>query len=73
MTATTPGALLPTIRSRCRVLHLAPLAHAEMKDILAARRSRICRRTRSRLDRASGGSAGFALKILRSGTLPLYR
>ncbi len=34
MTVTTPGALLPTIRSRCRVVHLTPLDEAHLKTIL---------------------------------------
>jgi DNA polymerase-3 subunit delta' len=74
LTVTTPGALLPTIRSRCRVLPLQTLeddvlravlercgadagGEAEWQEILAL----------------SGGSAGFALKVLQTESLPLYK
>lgn len=32
--AHSPGALLPTIRSRCQVIRLAPLAHDELMEVL---------------------------------------
>jgi DNA polymerase-3 subunit delta' len=72
ITATTPGALLPTIRSRCRVLQLAPLDDAHMKTILARSGPELASSDIDRLIRLSGGSIGFALKILRTETLPLY-
>ena len=42
ITVTTPGALLPTIRSRCRVLPLAPLDTKHMKTILTRSGARTC-------------------------------
>jgi DNA polymerase-3 subunit delta' len=70
---TTPGALLPTIRSRCRVLQLAPLDAAAMRGILhrAAPDSDVS--DIDTLIALSGGSVGFALRILRTKTLPLYQ
>ncbi|MDT8872433.1 hypothetical protein RAA17_17930 [Komagataeibacter rhaeticus] len=36
LTAAMPGRLLPTIRSRCRVLNLAPMDNAAMHAVLSA-------------------------------------
>ncbi|MDP9126919.1 MAG: DNA polymerase III subunit delta' [Pseudomonadota bacterium] len=72
MTATRPGALLPTIRSRCRVLQLSPLTDAQIKVILARSAEALATDMVDNLTTLSGGSAGFALKILRSEVLPLY-
>ena len=72
MTATTPGALLPTIRSRSRVLHLASLDHAQMKAVLSRQAPALAADDLDQLIALSEGSIGFALKILRTETLPLY-
>lgn len=72
MTATTPGALLPTIRSRCRVLHLSPLDVGHLKSVLMREQPDLSTDDMERLIALSNGSAGFALQILRSGALPLY-
>jgi DNA polymerase-3 subunit delta' len=72
MTATTPGALLPTIRSRCRVVQLEPLDEAHMKAVLARAQPDLSGEDLERLIVLSGGSAGFALKIIRTETLALY-
>jgi len=71
ITATTPGALLPTIRSRCRVLHLSPLDDAHMKVVLSRSAPNLSLDEIDRLIALSGGSAGFALKIARTEALPL--
>lgn len=73
ITVTTPGALLPTIRSRCRVLPLAPLEPAHMHTILHTSAPQLSTDDAKALIDLSGGSIGFALKILRSEVLPLYR
>ncbi|MDD4615503.1 MAG: DNA polymerase III subunit delta' [Alphaproteobacteria bacterium] len=73
LTATTPGILLPTIRSRTRLLELAPLAMDEMRTLLRATAPAASQEDIMAVIDLSGGSIGFALKILRSGTLPLYR
>ncbi len=72
MTATTPGALLPTIRSRSRLLQLAPLDEAHMKTILAQSAPNLSEDELAQLVKLSGGSIGFALKIIGTETLPLY-
>jgi len=73
LTVTTPGALLPTIRSRARVLTLAPLDTPHMRVILHRAAPHIASEDITALIDLSGGSIGFALKILQSETLPLYR
>ncbi|MDX2027542.1 MAG: DNA polymerase III subunit delta' [Alphaproteobacteria bacterium] len=72
MTATTPGAMLPTIRSRCRVVPLAPLEKGAMTTILSRLAPEISGTELESLIGLSSGSVGFALKIIRSETLPLY-
>ena len=72
ITATTPGVLLPTIRSRCRVLSLTSLDDAQMKTILTRTNPELLAKDIDRLVGFSGGSIGFALKIVRTETLPLY-
>jgi DNA polymerase-3 subunit delta' len=72
MTVTTPGALLPTIRSRCRVVTLSPLTDAQIKTILLRAEPSLSPDDLEKLVELSGGSAGFALKILRTGALNLY-
>lgn len=71
ITATTPGALLPTIRSRCRVLQLAPLDRPHMKVVLSRSAPNLSGDEIDRLIAISGGSAGFALKVARTESLPL--
>jgi DNA polymerase-3 subunit delta' len=73
ITVTTPGVLLPTIRSRCRVLQLAPLDAPHMMAIMQRTAPNASVEDRSALIDLSGGSIGFAMKMLRTETLPLYR
>ena len=70
ITVTTPGSLLPTIRSRCRTLPLQPLANGTIRAIL----SRLSEGDEidERIVDLAGGSVGFALKLLNSDSLPLY-
>jgi DNA polymerase-3 subunit delta' len=73
ITVTTLGALLPTIRSRCRLLPLAPLDVVHMRTILQRTAHQASQEDINTLIGLSGGSIGFALKILHSEALPLYR
>ncbi len=73
LTVTTPGILLPTIRSRARTLQLLPLSYDEMRAVLAANASKHPPDDIDTAVQLSGGSVGFAFKILRTETLPLYR
>jgi DNA polymerase-3 subunit delta' len=72
MVATTPGSLLPTIRSRCRILPLAPLDNAHIKTILTKLAPKVTEPDLVHIIGLAGGSVGFALKIIRTETLPLY-
>jgi DNA polymerase III subunit delta' len=72
LTATTPGALLPTIRSRCRVLPLQPLDETSLRTILARAGLDVPSGELDRLIELSGGSAGFALKMAEAESLPLF-
>ncbi len=72
ITVTTPGVLLPTIRSRCRVLPLAPLDEKQMKTILRRTAPTLSEDDLSHLITLSGGSVGFALKVAGTDMLPLF-
>ena len=63
-----PSALLPTIRSRCITLRLAPLSPAEVEDYLAEVRPELKPRERGLVARLCGGGLGRA----RSFDLPQY-
>ncbi len=73
ITVTTPGILLPTIRSRARTLRLSPLDAADMRTLLAEMAARIPAEDMETIIERAGGSIGFALKIVRADVLPLYR
>ena len=62
-----PGRLLPTIRSRCRRLGLAPLDDAEMDAGLAHLLPEETPERRIDLARMSAGSLGGALALARAG------
>src|SRR5215469_86880 len=55
------GELLPTIRSRCITLRLAPLGSAELEPLLATRRSDLKPDQRRLIARLSNGAIGRAL------------
>jgi DNA polymerase-3 subunit delta' len=57
------GELLPTIRSRCITLQLAPLATDELEALLAKRRSDLKPEQRKLIARLSRGAVGSALKF----------
>jgi len=73
LTVTTPGVLLPTIRSRTRLLELSPLGPEEMRTIVKSAAQQTSPEDIETVINLSQGSVGFALKILRTQTLPLYR
>ena len=68
-----PGALLPTIRSRCRNLPLRPLALGEVESLLAEHRPELAMEDIPTLARLSEGSIGRALELCDGGGLELYR
>ncbi len=68
-----PGALLPTIRSRCRKLMLEPLPEAVVLRLLERDRADLAAQDRVALARLSEGSVGRALTLADAGGLDLYR
>lgn len=70
LVAHQPAMLLPTIRSRCRVLRLGPLGAADMAAALA--QAGLQAEAPERLAELSGGSVGAAVRILNLDGLALY-
>ena len=68
-----PGRLLPTIRSRCRILALKPLAEAEVSDALARYRPDLAAADRAILAQLAEGSIGRGLELAVAGGVGLYR
>jgi DNA polymerase-3 subunit delta' len=58
-----PGRLLPTLRSRCRSLHLAPLAEATVGELLEAYAPELTAAERRKIAGLSEGSIGTALAL----------
>ena len=71
--AHAPGRLLPTIRSRCRRLTLAPLAQDIVGKLLSELAPATSVDERAALARLSEGSIGRALELAGAGSLALYR
>jgi DNA polymerase-3 subunit delta' len=76
--AHVPGRLLPTIRSRCRVLRLAPLAQEDLGERLEGlgehlRLPALGEGDRVRLAALSGGRVGRALELWANDGLALSR
>ena len=66
-----PGRLLPTIRSRCRLLHFDALADDAMMSILGERSPNLSAAERKRVVEMSFGSAGRALAFADLGLAKL--
>ncbi len=64
LVAHRPGRLLPTIRSRCRILRFAPLPAAEVEQILAREAPQADPATRAAAVAAAEGSPGAALDFV---------
>jgi DNA polymerase-3 subunit delta' len=62
-----PGELLPTIRSRCITLRLAPLPAETLETVLAKRRSDLKPEQRLLVAHLSGGAIGRALSLDLAG------
>ena len=67
-----PSRLLPTIRSRCRELRLAPLNAADMAQALAATEIDQTVSDPAALAALSGGSVGEAVRLMQQDGLKLY-
>ena len=73
MVANNPGALLPTIRSRCRLLRLSPLPEETVRAVLQQAAPEMPDADRHLLARLAEGSLGRALALLDDDGLALYR
>ncbi|SEL94092.1 DNA polymerase III, delta prime subunit [Roseivivax marinus] len=67
-----PARLLPTIRSRCRELRLAPLSPAQMTEALADAAADLSPQEIEAVTELSAGSVGAALRLLNLNGLTLY-
>jgi DNA polymerase-3 subunit delta' len=67
-----PGRLLPTVRSRCRVLRFAPLASDAMDAILRREAPQADAATRQAAIAAAEGSPGAALAFVGQELAPLH-
>lgn len=73
ITAATPGVLLPTIRSRCRMLPLQPLEDSTLRALMARYGAdNLPDADLKRVVRLASGSIGMALKIAETESLPIY-
>jgi len=68
-----PGRLLPTIRSRCRMLRLTPLRDDEVRAVLMARMPDLESGEAERLAVLARGAPGRAIALAEAGGLTLYR
>ncbi|MBX3503856.1 MAG: DNA polymerase III subunit delta' [Parvibaculum sp.] len=78
-----PGRLLPTIRSRCRMLRMTPLEESEIEDLMAeselpdtGKKRKSAGPTdeeRRQIAQLAEGSAGRALSLAEGGGLDLYK
>ena len=68
-----PSRLLPTVRSRCRTLHLRPLAEDQVGAIIAQQKPDLEEAERQLLARLADGAPGWALDLADAGGLDLYR
>ncbi len=67
-----PGRLLPTIRSRCRLLAMPPLPDADVEALLQRYRPELAAADRAVLVRLAEGSIGRALDLEARGGAELY-
>ena len=72
LVANQPGKLLPTIRSRCRALHLRPLSDAAMARFVEDQLPEQASQDRATLVRLADGSPGRALHLATGGGIELY-
>jgi len=73
LTSDNPGRLLPTIRSRCRLLALKPLPEAEIVAALGRYRPDLDDAAQAVLARLADGSIGRALALASADGIALYR
>jgi DNA polymerase-3 subunit delta' len=69
----SPGRLLPTVRSRCRHLRLAPLPRSVVLQLLGRYRPELGEPEAAALAGLAEGSIGRAIELADTGGLALYR
>ena len=67
-----PNSLLPTIRSRCRDLRLAPLQAAELAKAVSAAGGNLSVAEASAIAELAGGSVGAAFRLTHQDGLAVY-
>ena len=73
LVAHSPGRLLPTIRSRCRQMKLAPLPTATVRTLLARYCPDLDDKAAGAINDLAEGSIGRALELAGSGGIELYQ
>jgi len=68
-----PARLLPTIRSRCRVMNLQPLSREDFDAILALMDQPVAEEDKPLLYQLSGASPGVAIQLHEAEGVALYR
>lgn len=71
LVSAAPGRLLPTIRSRCRVLPMASLPDQTMRDLLVTYAPELDEAEQTRLVELAEGSLGQALMLAQGGGMAL--
>lgn len=72
LVAHRPGQLIPTIRSRCRMLRFAPVSDSAVDAVLRAQAPQADAATRAAAVVAAQGSPGVALSFVDEGLGPLH-
>ena len=72
LVAHAPGKLLPTIRSRCRQLKLAPMKEDNVRSVIAMKYPEMDGAELEKLAILAEGSPGKAIRLAEMGGLPLY-
>jgi DNA polymerase-3 subunit delta' len=72
LVSNAPGTLIPTIRSRCRMLALQPLDNKTLGEVLVLRAPDAKTLAREKAGQLSGGSPGRALELIADGGLETY-
>lgn len=73
LTTTQPGAFLPTIRSRCRMVHLKPLEDAVVEKLLLRSHPALSIQEKSILLRVGAGSIGKAQQFYADDGITVYK
>lgn len=73
LTTTQPGAFLPTIRSRCRMVHLKPLGDATVEKLLLRSHPSLSIQEKSILLRIGAGSIGKAQQFYADDGITVYK